>query len=117
MYQKIYLASKASESKKDTANVQHIIIDNVPEKLRNKSKEEIADMYLNLEKKLGSQGQELGELRRMTDQILQEQFNPKHKSEPEPEISDDDFYANPKDSVEKIVRRTSETQAKKLDDI
>ena len=92
--------------------------DNLPEKLRNKSREEIADMYTNLEKRLGSQGNELGELRRLTDRILQDQLDRQESSKKkETEVSDDDFFENPRDAVKKVVSEavSSNEKLNKLD--
>jgi len=90
----------------------------LPDKLQGKSKEELADMYINLESKIGSQGNELGELRRLTDQILQNQFNStQQESDIKEEISDEDFYDNPKEAVSKAVDNTlkNDERLKKLD--
>lgn len=91
----------------------------IPEKLQGKSKEEIADMYVNLESKIGSQGNELGELRRLTDQILQNQFNSTQQESDIKEVSDEDFYDNPKEAVSKAVNKTlsENEQLKKLDKV
>ena len=45
----------------------------LPDKFKNKSMEDIISSYENLEKELGRKGQELGELRKLTDGILQQQ--------------------------------------------
>jgi len=72
----------------------------VPEKFRGKSQKEIIDAYSNLEKELGRKGQEIGELRKLTDQILQQQAN-QRQPEPEEEL---DFFDDPKAAVEKLLK-------------
>lgn len=78
----------------------------VPEKLAGKSAEEIASQYLELEKKLGEQGRELGELRSRIPQQPQfqpppPQFYPQQPIQPEPRIEFD--YGKPEESVIRIV--------------
>lgn len=65
----------------------------LPEKLRGKSPGEVAAMYTELEKKLGSQGQELGQLREM---LMQHQ---------QPEGPPPDFLDQPEQAVSQIVKR------------
>ena len=43
----------------------------IPEKFRGKSLEDVVKSYVELESKVGSQGQELGELRKLADQFIQ----------------------------------------------
>lgn len=79
----------------------------IPKKFEGKTVEEIVEAYQNLEKKFGQQGTDLGELRRMTDKILLEQAanNASPSPEAEPEIDDEDFLVNPKETIEKLVER------------
>ena len=72
----------------------------VPEKFRGKSQQEIIDAYSNLEKELGRKGQEIGELRKLTDQFLQQQVN-QRQPEPEEEV---DFFDDPKAAVSKLLK-------------
>ena len=47
----------------------------LPKKFQGKSSSEIAEAYENLEKELGRKGQEIGELRKLTDSYLQSQIS------------------------------------------
>ena len=56
----------------------------LPEKFRGKSVESIVSSYENLEKELGRKGQEIGELRQLTDNILKQQLaTPKNETKKE----------------------------------
>lgn len=72
----------------------------VPEKFKGKSKEEIAQAFENLEKELGRKNNEVGDLRRYADQLLE--LKEKQLSEPEPE-EEIDFFDDPKKAVEQTV--------------
>ena len=81
----------------------------VPEKLSGKSADEIAAQYLELEKKLGEQGRELGELRSRIPQYQpQPQWYPQPSYPPEPRVEFD--YGKPEDSVKNIVRMELELE-------
>jgi hypothetical protein len=52
----------------------------VPEKFAAKSKEEVAQSYTELERELGRKSNEIGELRKLTDQLLQLQVAEKQQA-------------------------------------
>lgn len=75
----------------------------LPNKFQGKSAIEIASAYENLEKELGRKGQEIGELRKLTDSILQQQISqPKPETEPTAD-NDVDFFDDPEAAVRKII--------------
>ena len=75
--------------------------DDIPEKYKGKSVAEIAKMHEEAEKLIGRQANEVGELRKLTDEILKQQLanaQPKQQEEA-PEVdfwSDPDTYLNKK---------------------
>lgn len=84
--------------------------DGLPEQLRGKTAAEIAAMYLEAQKAIGRQGQELGELRQLADThikaTLAAQAEARRKAaEPAPKkpIEDADFFANPKAAIEAAI--------------
>jgi hypothetical protein len=81
----------------------------LPEKFRGKSLDEVVSMYTNLESQSGRQANELGELRRITDEILKQgvvpQMNQQHAPPESEEVTDDDFLENPAQAVQKVVER------------
>lgn len=73
----------------------------LPKKFQGKSEYEIAEAYENLEKELGRKGQEIGELRKLTDSYLQSQINQQGQTTtPAEEV---DFYDNPEQAVRQII--------------
>jgi len=87
--------SVADETTQDRAETE------VPEKFKGKSLEDIIDSYKNLERELGRKGQEIGELRRLTDQLLQKEATRDVPSQKEPEV---DFFDDPKAAVKKLLQ-------------
>lgn len=85
------VAPELEEVEQETQNEPEL-----PDKFQGKSATEIASAYENLEKELGRKGQEIGELRKLTDSILQQQVKPE---EPE-EV---DFFDDPEAAVRKII--------------
>jgi len=78
----------------------------VPEPLRGKSQAELARMYLEAQKLIGRHGQEIGELRRATDALIKRELSKRAPAEPKPApkpVEDVDFFANPKDAVQKAI--------------
>ena len=74
----------------------------LPDKFKNKSMEDIVSSYENLERELGRKGQELGELRKLTDGILQQQVTTSQNGTEEPE-EDLDFFDDPDKAVSKAI--------------
>jgi hypothetical protein len=79
----------------------------LPEKFRNKSVEDVVASYQNLEKQYGKQGNEMGELRRLADSLIQknlhESNNQSYATTLEDELSEDDFILNPVQAVRRVV--------------
>lgn len=71
----------------------------VPEKYRGKTVEQIVQMHQATEKTLSRQGQELGEVRKLADELLRAQLA-KKAEEKQPEV---DFFANPQEAVRQAV--------------
>lgn len=86
---------------KNTEAAPEEVKDEVPEKYKGKSLAEIAKMHEEAEKLIGRQANEVGELRKLTDEILKQQLansQPKQQQEA-PEVdfwSDPDQYLNKK---------------------
>jgi hypothetical protein len=83
----------------------------IPEKYMNKSAEELIEMHRNLETTLGKQSNELGELRKQSELLMQIAAR-QNSAVPEPAkaVEDEDidesvWYSNPAKAVEKIVNK------------
>lgn len=74
----------------------------IPEKYRNKSIEDIIAMHQESEKLIGRQGQEIGEVRKLADELIKSTF--KQKEAPQEEESEEiDFFVDPKKAVERVI--------------
>ncbi len=77
----------------------------IPEKFKGKSAKDIAESYINLEREYGKKAQEIGELRKLTDQILQQQITQTTSKEtPKEEVIEDaDFFVDPQKAVQRAI--------------
>lgn len=78
----------------------------LPEKYRGKTAIEIAKMHQEAEKLIGRQAQEVHEVRSLADQLLKQQLSQKQVAEvnqPKNELSEDEFFADPRTAVTKAV--------------
>jgi hypothetical protein len=74
----------------------------LPEKYRAKSLEEVVRMHQEAEKLIGKQAQEVGEVRKLADELLKQNLSSKqqHIKEEEPEV---DFFENPQKAVQATI--------------
>lgn len=81
----------------------------IPDKFKGKSAEEIAEMYLNLEKDHGRLANEVGETRKLVDRVLdmQQQQPSQSTSEAEEDLRIDagDLLSDPTGTLEKLLER------------
>ena len=79
----------------------------LPEKYKGKSVSDIAKMHQEAEKLIGRQANEVHEVRSLADQLLKQQLdsNKKVKQEPIEESQDEDFFADPKQAVNRQVEK------------
>ena len=76
----------------------------IPEKYKGKSLEDIVKMHQEAEKLIGRQAQEVGEVRRLADELLKQQLSSNKKAQPEvQETQEIDFFEDPKTAVQKAV--------------
>lgn len=75
----------------------------IPEKYRAKSLEEVIRMHQEAEKLIGKQAQEVGEVRKLADELLKQSISSKQQpKDEEPEV---DFFEDPKKAVQKTVEQ------------
>ena len=73
----------------------------LPEKYREKSLEEVVRMHQEAEKLIGKQAQEVGEVRKLADELLKQNLGSKQQQvEVEPEV---DFFENPQKAVHNTI--------------
>ena len=83
----------------------------VPEKYRGKSVEDIIKMHQEAEKLIGKQAQEVGEVRKLADDLLKQTLGKQTApTEVEPEI---DFFEDPKKAVQKTLESHPDVMAAK----
>jgi hypothetical protein len=75
----------------------------LPEKYRDKSLDEVVRMHQEAEKLIGKQAQEVGEVRKLADELIRQNLTVKQQQQTrdvEPEI---DFFENPQKAVQRTV--------------
>lgn len=74
--------------------------DELPEEFRGKSASEIAKIAIHARGQMGKMGNELGEVRRLADELIKSQLKPKEQVEQPKEI---DFFENPQEAIRRAV--------------
>jgi len=72
----------------------------LPEKYRNKALEDVVRMHQEAEKLIDRQSREVGEVRKLADELLRSQLQPKPVVADTPEV---DFFADPQEAVRQAV--------------
>lgn len=102
----LYVEESTESVKEDneTSNVEQAKPQyEIPSKFQNKSIEDVAKSYSELEKSFGKQAQELGDARKLADQLVQRELDSETKKSP---IEDDNVefdYDNPLESISRLV--------------
>ena len=83
----------------------------IPEKYRNKNLDDIIKMHQEAEKLIGKQAQEVGEVRKLADELIKQNLGRKvQHAEVEPEV---DFFENPQRAIQNTVDRHPDVLAAK----
>ena len=87
---------------KNLENTVEQASDDIPEKYRGKQLSDIIKMHQEAEKLIGKQAQEVGEVRKLADELIKQNLQGKQQpiKEDEPEV---DFFENPQAAVRKTV--------------
>lgn len=85
-------------------SVANPVEDNIPEKYKGKSFDEIIKMHQEAEKLIGRQAQEVGEVRKLADELIKQQLNT-NKQDTQPPSADNeiDYFADPDKAVNHAV--------------
>jgi len=76
----------------------------LPDKYQGKSASDIARMHQELEKRLGQQSSEVGELRAAFDEMVKNSMTAQQAPTPEvTEVDDVDFFADPKEAMRRAI--------------
>jgi hypothetical protein len=86
--------------------------DALPEKYKGKSREEIAEMHQNSERRLGQIQNEVGQLRGMVTDLatIQRTSQPQPVEPQEVDLSGDDLLRDPVSAIQKVVQATQPAQ-------
>ena len=85
----------------------------IPDKYRGKSLEDIVTMHQEAEKLIGRQAQEVGEVRRLADELIKQQLSTKQTTQPPVVENEIDFFEDPKLAVQKAVANHPDVLAAK----
>lgn len=90
-----------------TETQQQVEVPQIPEKFRNKSLEDVVKSYSELETQFGKQGQELGELRKLTDEIIKKQLlsGTSEDNSQRQQVREIDLINEPERSVDALLQK------------
>ena len=85
----------------------------LPEKYRDKSLDEIVRMHQEAEKLIGKQAQEVGEVRKLADELIKQNLGSRQQQtrQEEPEV---DFFENPQKAIQRTVDNHPDIQAARM---
>lgn len=94
-----------SPKAKDEASSEDEDTDDLPAKFKGKTVAEVVESYENLEKEYGRRNNEIGELRKLTDQLLDLERKPKKEDEATEETLDaDKLLENPEQAIKDAIK-------------
>lgn len=105
--------SQQNEVETEEQTTQVVPEQEVPEKYKGKSLEDIVKMHQEAEKLIGRQAQEVGEVRKLADELLKQQLYQKKEAQPEIQSQEIDFFEDPKKAVQKAVESHPDVLAAK----
>lgn len=82
--------------------------DDVPEEFRGKTVAELARIAKHAQQQMGRQGNELGEIRKLADDLIKSQLHKPKEPEVQPEV---DFFENPQEAIRRAVETNPRVQA------
>lgn len=106
----------AAPANADTAPAT--VKDEVPEKYKGKTLDEIVRMHQEAEKLIGRQAQEVGEVRKLADSLLKQQLESKHDTQQPSTAQEIDWFEDPAKAVNQavennpVLKKLQEEQAK-----
>jgi hypothetical protein len=84
--------------------------DEIPERYRGKSMKQLVDELEHANKSMGRYSNELGEVRRLADELIKSQLMPQKQAEQPKEV---DFFENPQEAIRRAVESNPELQQAK----
>lgn len=102
---------EAESAKQETVEDKAVAkepVDDLPEEFKGKSPSEIAKVALHARREMGRQANELGEMRKLTDELIKSQLQVKPKDEKPAEV---DFFENPQEAIRRAVESSPKVLA------
>lgn len=84
--------------------------DEIPERYRGKSLKQLAEELEHANKSMGRYANELGEVRKLADELIKSQLVPQKQADKPSEV---DFFENPQEAIRRAVEMNPEVQAAK----
>lgn len=107
--------SEEDNSDESLDTLENIITEKeVPSKFKGKELDDVIHSYTELEKELGRKNNEVGELRKLTDDILKQQLEPEITKK-ENQIDLDDILENPNETITKIATDANDSRISALE--
>ena len=96
----IEVVEQQDSTKEQAAAVEQKVEDVIPDEFKGMSVAELARIAQHARKEMGRQGNELGEIRKLADELIKSQL----KTKPEPEaVKEVDFFENPQEAIRRAV--------------
>lgn len=83
--------------------------DDIPDEFRGKSVKDLVGITLHARKEMGRQANELGEIRKLADELIKSQLKPKEQVVEQPK--EVDFFENPQEAIRRAVESNPKVQA------
>jgi hypothetical protein len=94
----------AGELEPETPTSTEEVSPELPDKYRNKSLAELVAMHQESERKIGQQGNELGDLRKTVNGLIEQNLKEAPTVQDGPTPTDDvDYFANPEEAIKRVV--------------
>lgn len=87
--------------------------DDLPAKYKGKTAAELAKMHQEAEKLIGRQAQEVGESRRLLDEVIKQQLNAKQDTQPQAKTQEIDWYEDPAKATDQRIESNPVIQSLK----
>ncbi len=94
------------QPQEEVVQEQAPVEENVPTKYKGKSLDEIIRMHQEAEKLIGRQAQEVGEVRKLADELIKRQLEPKQVETEATKEDEIDFFEDPKKYVSNFLLKT-----------
>jgi hypothetical protein len=82
--------------------------DDIPDEFRGLSVKDLVGMTLHARKEMGRQANEVGEIRKLADELIKSQLKPKEADVAPKEV---DFFENPQEAIRRAVESNPKVQA------